>query len=189
MAPLVGLAIKLAMSYAPSLLGKLISPKAEIAASAAKMIIDKAVEITGITEPSEAVGAIEASPELQLKFKESESGLVAKLAEEETKRQIAVLEQMGREGKSDKWYVAGWRPFNGYLFGITLFMDNMIMPYFIPCLIENAEYIRVAFPVYIFWAGVLGVNGYTRGKEKLERLKIQNGGNPLPFLEMLKGIL
>lgn len=196
MAPLAILAAKLAAPLLPGLLGKLFSPKVEEVATTAKIIIDKAIEITGEKEPEKAVAAIEASPELQLKLKESENELTAKLAEEDTKRQLAVLDQMGKEAQSDKWWISGWRPFNGFAFGATLFIDYIFSQFFVLFIhvcgelynikvLTDFKWDHVPFPVYCFWATVLGVNGYTRGKEKLEKVKQTNGGS-LAIADIIK---
>ena len=66
MLPLIPLALALAQ-YAPKIIGQLAGDKAE---ENAKKVVNIAKSITGFNDSEQAVEAIKASPELQLKFQE-----------------------------------------------------------------------------------------------------------------------
>lgn len=59
---------------------------------------------------------------------------------------------------SDHWPTYSWRPFNGFLFGITVFSVYVILPLAklpIPAIPES---------VWLAWGGILGVASWFRGK-------------------------
>jgi hypothetical protein len=76
-----------------------------------------------------------------------------------------------------------WRPFNGFLFGITLFLDYLGSQVFTAIYKVPTGFIWEHIPsaVYVLWAMVLGVYVVSRGKEKITDTKLhalQEGKNP-----------
>jgi len=190
MVQLIPLAISLATKFAPMLVDRLAGPKA---GEVAEKVINIAQNVSGKADPQDAHDAImNAPPEVQLEFERSANNLEVEIAGEQTKELIAINETMRDELKADG--IKGfWRPYNGVLFGTTLFVDHLIMRFVVLFInvywanidaCKNFKWENIPFPVYVFWALVLGVNGYTRGQEKLE--KIKRNGESLGMAEMLK---
>lgn len=199
MAPLIPIAISLATKFAPMLLERLFGSKAgkiEQVAKVAARVVGLATQITGQSNPMKLEQAIEAHPEHIKAFSQGAADLEIALAEEDTERHKNYLALLKSDVKSESWAARNWRPFNGFMFGITLFLDRMIWPYLIPWLfkdipaLKDIVYQNIPFPVYIFWAGVLGINGLTRGQEKLQKVKQANGGQQIEGIaNMIKALM
>ena len=130
-----------------------------------------ATTVTGETDLGKLEAAVAATPELITKFQEQMNNLTVQLYQEDTERMGLVNKTMQSESVSGSWAQRSWRPFNGFLFGITIWFD-----YFGTTLLQailNKEFVwtHVPMPVYVLWAAVLGVTAYTRGKEKVNRVK------------------
>ncbi len=124
------------------------------------------------------------SPEKLLELKkeiiESETELKIAEAENQTKQLAIVNKTMRDEIKSDDLWQRTWRPFNGFAFAITMFitltgytlLGGMSIYYKSPEILKMlSELIFATSPLIIGWSAVLGVSSYTRGKEKLKRLR------------------
>jgi uncharacterized coiled-coil protein SlyX len=140
------------------------------------------------------------NPELLAQVKQAVMEKEIALEQEATKQFEAQVENMGQvnetmQAELDKGekFQKYWRPANGYLFGITLFINygltslaNILLKAFSdPIILKNSEVIfREVHPasipemVFSFWAGVVGVAVHSRGKEKLAKLG-NNGPNLL----------
>jgi len=182
-APLIPIAISLASKFAPMLIDRLAG---NTAGKVAEQVIGIAQKISGKADPQEAHDEIMANPELHVEFEKASMNLEIEIAREQTKQLLSQHLLMKEELKAGG--IKGfWRPYNGILFGTTLFLDYMIMPFLVLWINVNWATIEackaftmphIPMPVYVFWGLVLGVNGYTRGKEKLEKIKQSNGGSP-----------
>jgi len=87
-----------------------------------------------------------------------------------------VNQTMQVEAKSEHFGQRSWRPFNGYMFGITMFCVYFLLPALKQPAPEIPQFVWVA------WASVLGVTTWHRGKEK--RVKAGESGEG-----MLKGLI
>ena len=177
MLPLIPIAISLASKFAPMLIDRMVGPSA---GKVAEKVIGIAQKISGKADPQEAHDAVIKDPALHVEFEKASMNLEIELAREDTKRLIAVNETMREELKAGG--IKGfWRPFNGILFGVTLFIDKILAQTLL--MFVNTKYnLELSWDpvnpaVYIFWAGVLGVSAHSRGKEKLEKVKRNQTGD------------
>jgi len=160
---MLSLALMAAKTFAPSIIGSLMGDKAE---DVAKDVVDIATKVTGIGDPEEAVDVLGKNPELALQFKQSVMEYELALVKEDTKRLEIVNQTMQTEAKSEHWMQWSWRPFNGYLFGITLFC-NYVMPS-IYNMFATDKIVAQQIPEFVLmaWAAILGVTAWHRGVNK-----------------------
>jgi hypothetical protein len=161
-----------AKAFAPQLIGSLMGDKAE---SVAGDVLKIATRLTGVADPKKAVEAIQADPQLVMQYKESLMDYQLAVAQEETKRLTVVNQTMQAESKSEHWPQYSWRPFNGFMFAITLFMNygfppiaNMFIAVFGDTTTEHLVPGSIPEFVFMAWASVLGVATYHRGRAKIE---------------------
>ena len=169
------------MKFAPTIAGWFGGDDAEDKAQAA---VDIAQTITGTSDPQSATVALESNPEMAVRFQEAINARDVEMAKEDTKRIQAVNATMQSESKSEHWAQWLWRPFNGFLFGTTLFLNYGLPPIgnmFIAWLGETqlvADKVIFMTPnltsgsipewVFMAWASVLGVSAWHRGAAKRE---------------------
>jgi hypothetical protein len=185
--PLIPIAISLATKYAPGLIGKLAGNNAE---KVAEQVIGVAQAITGTSTPQEANNIINNNPEIALKFKEAMFEYQLAIEKEDTKRLEAVNKTMVAESQSKSKWQSSWRPFNGFMFGITLFCDYFVsqlalMSFAASGISHTFVWQHIPAPVYMLWTGVLGVTAGSRGFEKVATTKALNGGQ-LDIMDTLK---
>lgn len=120
------------------------------------------------------------SPELYLKFKLEMANLEMESIRENTKRLEIVNETMRAESKSESKAQRGWRPFNGFMFGITLFCDYFVSQ-IVLAICQPTEFIWQHIPagVYMLWTTVLGVTATSRGFEKVSHIRSQGGNTSI----------
>lgn len=144
--------------------------------------------------PSAIHEAIKSDPDAAVKIAKIEADNKALLQQQvlaaETSRIQSVNQTMQAESKSEHWAQWLWRPYNGFLFGTTLFMVyalpsiiNTFAPVFSPPVmhkiveggIEKIVPIATWIPieishvpefVFVAWGAVLGVTAWHRGKNK-----------------------
>lgn len=112
------------------------------------------------------------NPELYLKFKTEMANLEIEAMKENTKRLDIVNTTMRAEAKSDSIWQQSWRPFNGYMFGITLFCDYFVSQVFVNVMNSNITWVHIPASVYMLWTTVLGVAATSRGFEKVSKTKL-----------------
>ena len=169
MLPLIPIAIKLASLFAPSLIGKL--TKSDKAEAVAEKVIGFAQTITGQDNPEDAAKTIEANPELALQFQRDLHDYELGLEQERTKQLESVNRTMQAEAVSGSWAQRTWRPFNGFLLGITLFMDYIGSQIVLALAESTFVWQHIPAGVYMLWTGVLGIAAVSRGKEKVTKTK------------------
>ena len=169
MFPLIPLAIKLASAFAPSLIGKL--TKSDKAEEVAEKVIGFAKAVTGQDDPEKAVKAIEADPALALQFQRDLHTYELGLEQERTKQLEIVNRTMQAEAMSGSKMQRTWRPFNGYLFGITLFLDYVGSQLILALVESSFVWQHIPAGVYMLWTGLLGIAAVSRGKEKVTKTK------------------
>jgi len=178
--------MQLAAKFAPSLVGKLTgSDKAE---QIAEKVIGFAKEVTGEESPENAVKVLDANPEMALKFQQALYTYQLGLEQEYTKQIEAVNRTMQTEVISGKGLTAFWRPFNGILFGCTLFLDYVGSQIILALAESTFVWQHIPAGVYMLWTGVLGVAAVSRGKEKITNIRTTAAlnGTALGNLELLK---
>ena len=114
-------------------IGKLVGLISPAAGLAVNTIASIAKEITGESDEQKALEVLEQDPALMAQFQIRLSEERVAMEQEATKQQEAVNKQMAVEAVSGKWWVSGWRPFNGYLFGISVFCSYAIMDHVGKC--------------------------------------------------------
>ena len=149
------------LKFAPTIAGWF---GGEDAKDKVQKVTEIASAVTGQNNPTDAIKALEANPELALKFEKAVNEYRLAVMQEETKRIAEVNKTMQAEAKSDHWLQWSWRPINGLMFGSTLFGNYFILP-----LIGKAAII-IPEPILMSWAAILGVAAWTRGQEKQKRL-------------------
>lgn len=187
-------AMKLAADFAPSIAGWLGGDKAE---SVAEEVVNIAQSITGTDSPDQAMEVLKKDPQLALKYQQAMMDYQLALEREETKRMGMQIEHMNQvnetmqvEVREGKGWKAGWRPFNGYLFGATIFCDYFLSQIALalfgvivkiwahPTAAISFEWTHIPDGVYIFWSGILGVSAVSRGVEKIRKTQAFAGQSP-----------
>ena len=155
--------------YAPTV-GAMFGAPGVVAGNAIRSILNLSDEST-----DEQVMEKLASPEGQEKVRLAEIAYRSQLLEAESDRIDAVNSTMRAESKSEHWMQWAWRPFNGFLFAITLFA-NYALPSIFNALMSPFLTERVALTSGIIppealmaWGAVLGVTAWHRGKEKIAK--------------------
>ena len=150
-----------------SILG-LVAPQAAAAIGGIEAI---ARAVTGDKDsPADVLeDAIVNDPELLAQVKQAAMEQEIEIEREKTKQLEATNATMQVELLHGTWYQKGWRPFNGYLFGISMFLS-----YPIPALLGK-DIPNIPQGLWITWGLILGINANSRGQEKLARMGVQNG--------------
>lgn len=131
----------------------------------------------GQDDPEVAAEIIMQDPELIAKIRVQAMQTQIELERERTKQLETVNQSMQAESRSESKAQRGWRPFNGFMFGITLFMDYVGSQFIllaIQVLFEDPgsfTFEHVPASVYCLWTGVLGVSAGSRGFEKVSKNK------------------
>lgn len=127
-----------------------------------------------------------ASPETLVKLKELETSIkTAEIEAEKHAREMdskdieTVNATMQTESKSEKWPQWSWRPFNGFMFGITMFSVYFMIPLInaialnqfvpnesgmIPFKIDMPE---IDYTTWLIWGSILGVTSMGRNTLKV----------------------
>jgi len=140
--------------------------------NAVRKVLGKPESSIPVTE-EEAARVIQ-DPKLYVEFKMIMGQHEVEKLKEHTKQIEAVNKTMQTEVVSGKGWKAGWRPFNGYLFGGTLFIDYVGSQMFLALLkIWDVTYTWGHIPegVYYLWLALLGITSASRGVEKINKTK------------------
>jgi hypothetical protein len=139
-------------------------------AKTADQIIDVAKKVTGVNDSQSAVDLIHDDPELQLEFQQAMQPVIIARYEAETKQLESVNATMRAEYASKRWFIAGWRPFFGYIVALSWFMLMVAIGVVIFTSPKEAPAIIAAIGSLSFmWSialGVLGVSVHKRSKDK-----------------------
>ena len=109
------------------------------------------------------------NPELYLKLRTMLQNMELKKLQEETKRMEIVNQTMQAEAMSESKAQRGWRPYNGYLFGTTLFCDYFVAQIVLALAKSQIVWTHIPSEVYLLWSAVLGVTVASRGVEKIAK--------------------
>lgn len=115
------------------------------------------------------------NPEMYLKLRTMLQEMEIEKLREQTKQMGMVNETMQAESRSESKAQRGWRPFNGFLFGITLFCDYVASQVLLAAMESELVWVHVPPGVYVMWAGILGVTVASRGAEKISKLSPSAG--------------
>lgn len=110
------------------------------------------------------------NPELYLKLRTTLQELEIEELREKTKQMGIVNQTMQVEANSESKAQRGWRPFNGYLFGFTLFCDYFVAQIVLALAKVTIEWQHIPSEVYMLWSAVLGVTAVSRGAEKISKV-------------------
>ena len=159
----------------PSIVGLIKGDKAE---KTATDLLDIAKDITGQSDPQEAVNSITADPELQAKMSDRYVDYLISREQEESKRLESVNTTIRAEVASKDSYNARWRSTYGYCvsFTWTLFFIGFVVisgyaviktPTQATLIIGAlAGLISSTMPLWGIALGILGVSVYKRSQDK-----------------------
>lgn len=121
---------------------------------------------------------VQNNPELYIKFQQLVMDQEIKLADIKAKRIESVNKTMRSESKSEHWPQWLWRPFNGFLFGTTIFCVYFVIPIANVMFDPEPSIPIPSIPewIWIGWGAVLGVTTWDRGKEKRIKAGEQKSG-------------
>jgi len=150
--------------------------------STAEKVLRVAQEVSGISDPQNAVNLINSDPALHIKFQQAMQPVIVSRLEETTKRLQAVNETMRAEVASKSWYIAGWRPTLGYAvtFSWLFLMAALCFTIFntpdkAPAVINSMASLSFMWGIAL---SVLGINVQQRSKDK----QLAAGVLPVPGL-------
>lgn len=144
--------------------------------------------VTGQDDETEALKALESNPgalaevqkQLSMERVSFEEQATAQL-QARVKNLDAVNATMRVELERGDKFQKYWRPLNGYLFGVTLFLNYGVVPLVNAFTKKIIVVAQIPELVFVAWAGVVGVAVASRGKEKLAKL----GNNGPSLLQSL----
>lgn len=118
--------------------------------------------VLGGMPPEELVKLKLAELQVSLEMKRIGVDSVYRLSELETRNIEAVNKTMQAEAAAEHWPTYSWRPFNGFLFGTTIFMVYVLLP-----LLQIAPP-TIPEMVWVTWGGILGIASFFRGKQQAD---------------------
>lgn len=157
--------IKTVLPWVGSALGGPLAPIiAGFAASKLGVPADQVeTTITSMLGNPEALEKLKALEyETQIKLQEMGYQSIKDLTELEVRAAEAVNKTMQSESTAEHWPQYSWRPFNGFLFGITMFGNYFILPLFDKSSVDIPETVLFA------WGGILGIASFFRGKAQAD---------------------
>lgn len=146
----------------------------------ASKVVDLAKKITGHNDEQEAIAAIKANPELQVKMQQMTNDLIIAEMQEETKRLQTVNATMQAEYASDDQYVKRWRPTMGYVLTFTWALVFVAIAYVIVFETGKAQLvIQAVGQLTGMWSvalAVLGISVHSRSRDKQTRAGVKEPG-------------
>lgn len=120
--------------------------------------VDSVKSILNAMSPEDALKLKTAENDFQLKMAEMGFTNVKDMATLDVQAIESVNKTMQAEASAEHWPSYSWRPYNGFLFGTTIFCTYFLLPLF-----------KIAPPtipesVWLAWGAILGVASYYRGK-------------------------
>ena len=115
--------------------------------------------------------AIKADPQALARVRIAELGnqvelqkLLVESQRLEVQKEVSALSEVNQtmraEANSEHWPQWSWRPYNGALFGTTMFAVYVGLPMF------DKTVPTIPYLVWVAWASILGVTTWHRGREK-----------------------
>lgn len=129
--------------------------------------------------PSAVSVALMNDPQTMIKIKELENSHEERLkeiqleenrldAQQATQAISDVNKTMQAEAASEHWPTYSWRPFNGFLYGITIFGCYVVLP------LAHIPVPEIPTEVWMGWSAILGVASYFRGKAQADPSIVTN---------------
>lgn len=113
-------------------------------------------------KPEQLVAVKLAELEFSLKMQQMGFKSVQDLAELEVRVIEATNKTMQVEAGAEHWPTYSWRPYNGFLFGTTIFCCYFLLPLL---KIDSPE---IPNEVWLTWGGILGIASFFRGKAQAD---------------------
>jgi hypothetical protein len=137
----------------------------------------RAVTGDSVDIPLEQVAKkIQTDPKLMVELEDIAMKREVGLAQVEATKLESVNATMRQESKSDHFMQYAWRPFNGFMFPITVFSAYVILPV---CGVASPV---IPVSLIVGWLSILGVATVGRNKEKVAK-----AGNKVPG--MFEGLI
>jgi len=122
-------------------------------------------------DPDEVLRELKNNPDALVKIKTLESEerialrqLSVQSASNElaadTARVQAVNATMQTEARAERWPQWSWRPYNGFLFGTTIFCVYFVLP------LSGIAAPSIPSEIWMGWGAILGVSAWHRGVQK-----------------------
>lgn len=148
------------------------SDKAEAAAAKA---VDIAKQVTGTASGDDAVKALQANPDLVLKYRQAVLDQEVEFEKLAVENAADVNKTMQTEDSSEHWATYTWRPFIGFAVGTNVFASGVLVllaygPAFIgqplnPAAISNLPMVLAALAgINTTVLPILGIASWFRGK-------------------------
>ena len=142
--------------FVPTLMGWL--GAGEKSVSVANKAIDIAKQVTGADSGDSALSALKTSPDLVFKYREAMMNQELEFQRLAIQNASDINKTMIAETEAEHWPSYSWRPYNGFLYGTTIFAVYFVLPLCkIPAPVIPAE-------VWLGWSAILGVASWFRGK-------------------------
>jgi len=119
---------------------------------------------------------IQQDPKLMLELERVSMEREVGLAQVEAAKLETVNATMRMESRSEHWPQYSWRPFNGFMFPLTMFAAIVVLP---ACGIEQPE---MSMELVLGWLSILGVATVGRNRQKAAQ-----NGDPAPGI--LAGVI
>lgn len=126
---------------------------------------DNDIDINDMTDEEKAE-VISKDPELLAGLKAKAMELEAEIAKAKNENMAQVNDTMKAELKDGNWFQKGWRPFNGYMFPISVLLIYVVIP-IVEAYADNLILdVHVPEVLWIGWLSILGVAVHGRNKDK-----------------------
>lgn len=140
------------------------------AGDVADTAIDVAKTIAGVDDGESALTQIQNDPALQIAYQQAMQPVLVARYEAETKQLESINATMRAEYASKQWFIAGWRPFFGYIVAVSWLLLMVALGYVIFAAPDKAPAVISAMASLSFmWSialAVLGISVRERSKDK-----------------------
>ncbi len=133
------------------------------------------------TPIEEVAQKIANDPKLALELQTKVMDHEVRMAEIDAKKMATVNQTMQAEAKSEHWAQWSWRPFNGFLFGISIVAIYFVLP------LVGKNVPEVPQWIWIGWGTILGVTTWDRGKEKRAKVGEKKTGMIASAINAIRG--
>lgn len=142
----------------------------------------RAVTGDGPDTPIDAVAEkIAADPALMVQLQEKAMDHEARLADIEARKLESVNATMRTEAQSERWPQYSWRPFNGFMFPVSVVLIYFVLPMAGDTVPDVPQW------VWAGWLSILGVATWDRGKEKRAKAGDQKTGLIAGAIQAIRG--
>ena len=162
-------------SFAPDIIGLFTKDKGK--SELVERVVNAAKNITGTEDEKQALEKISNDPKLALEFQKAvmeDSHVETRLENEHLK---VINKTLQAESKSEKWWVSGWRPFIGFIVGISFIVCIGYIGYLIHAAIDSGdnELLSIMPSIVFNLATLFGIPGSILGIASHHRGRMQRG--------------